>query len=248
MNGRAWSAADDNFLREHYPYENTELVASKLNRSANSVRHRALKLGIRKTKGAYDEARADTYKQESREINRLSLSDVPIEKAYMNEEWLRQKYCEEQLSSLDIAELTNVSKRTVLRWLDNYGIERRESTEITGRTRRKISNLASNRSGDKTSRWNGGIANRQGYRHVLIPDHPNAVGGYVAEHRLVMEFILGRLLSEEEVVHHRDGNPKNNLSSNLFLFPSGGLHAKFHQYKRYTDPNISEEEFMRLSL
>jgi hypothetical protein len=246
MHGREWTAEEDDILMRCYPHEDTRVVLEKLNRGINSVKHRARKLGIRKTKEAYDKARANTYKKEGHEINKLPPKEVPLGKAYMNEKWLYQKYVSEEFSSLDIAEITGVEKTTVLRWLKTYEIERRDNEDITDRTRLKISEHASKRRGPQVGRWNGGVSEygHNGYRFILDPDHPNALDGYVAEHRLVMEFMLGRLLTSDDIVHHRDENKKNNVSSNLFLFPDRSSHAKFHQYKRYKDPNISEEDFM----
>ena len=52
--------------------------------------------------------------------------------------------------------------------------------------------------------------------------------GWVAEHRIVMEKKLGRLLDEEEVVHHEDENPRNNDPDNLRVFPSQLEHKQYH--------------------
>jgi hypothetical protein len=50
------------------------------------------------------------------------------------------------------------------------------------------------------------------------PGHPTASkAGYIAEHRLIMEKHLGRLLNKWEVVHHVDGNKANNALENLQL-------------------------------
>lgn len=65
-----------------------------------------------------------------------------------------------------------------------------------------------------------------GYRYIYSPDHPSRTQmGYVAEHRLVMERVLGRLLTRKEAVHHIDGDTLNNEQSNLQVFASNGRHT-----------------------
>ena len=65
--------------------------------------------------------------------------------------------------------------------------------------------------------------------YVLITDEH---GVRVFLHRRIMEEQLGRKLTAEEVVHHIDGNPKNNSPDNLLLFPNQSEHMKFHQLRR----------------
>jgi len=50
------------------------------------------------------------------------------------------------------------------------------------------------------------------------------------EHRVVMEEFLGRKLLKSEVVHHIDGNKKNNSITNLELL-SREEHGKLHNTK-----------------
>lgn len=71
------------------------------------------------------------------------------------------------------------------------------------------------------------------YVYLYRPDHPHAIGTrklYVAEHRLVMENAIGRYLTEDEVIHHKDGNTMNNVIDNLQLMTSGE-HIRFHKTK-----------------
>lgn len=48
------------------------------------------------------------------------------------------------------------------------------------------------------------------------------------EHRVVAEQMLGRKLNPGEVVHHRDGNKRNNDPENLQVFPSQADHLRWH--------------------
>jgi len=47
-------------------------------------------------------------------------------------------------------------------------------------------------------------------------------------HRIVAEHMLGRSLKVGEVVHHIDGNKRNNSPSNLMIFATQAEHAKWH--------------------
>lgn len=62
----------------------------------------------------------------------------------------------------------------------------------------------------------------------LFVDHPNAIKfGYVLYHRIVMENHLNRLLNPNEVVHHKDGDKKNNNISNLEIM-NRSKHSRMH--------------------
>lgn len=72
--------------------------------------------------------------------------------------------------------------------------------------------------GEKAAHWRGGRSvDGEGYIRVYAPTHPKAFGhgGYVREHRLVMEQHLGRYLESHETVHHINGNKADNRIENL---------------------------------
>lgn len=73
------------------------------------------------------------------------------------------------------------------------------------------------------------IISKGDYLYALVPEHPNSTkNGYVLLHRVTMENHLGRLLTENEVVHHKDGNKKNNDLNNLELL-NKNEHVRLHQ-------------------
>lgn len=77
--------------------------------------------------------------------------------------------------------------------------------------------------------WKGGRKwDQKGYVDVYVPLHPLAKrpSGYVFEHRLVMEAVLGRYLLESEVVDHRDNHPIHNWPDNLRLFDTNADHLR----------------------
>jgi hypothetical protein len=70
-----------------------------------------------------------------------------------------------------------------------------------------------------------------GYMYAATePRHPRAnAKGLYALHRVLVENKLGRYLSENEHVHHADGNKDNNSPENLVVVTReehGRLHAK----------------------
>ena len=67
------------------------------------------------------------------------------------------------------------------------------------------------------------------YLYCKIKDHPNATkNGYVLMHRAVLENYLGRLLTKDEVVHHKNKDKKDNRIETLEIHTHsthGSLHA-----------------------
>lgn len=82
--------------------------------------------------------------------------------------------------------------------------------------------LALARTGTKSPGWKGGRRTTKcGYIQVQAPENPNAQkSGYVPEHRLIMESMIGRNLYPEETVHHKNGIRDDNRSENLELWNS----------------------------
>lgn len=57
-----------------------------------------------------------------------------------------------------------------------------------------------------------------GYIREYVPDHPNKnTMKTVAQHRLVMEGMIGRLLLPDEIVHHKNRRRADNRRTNLQL-------------------------------
>lgn len=101
--------------------------------------------------------------------------------------------------------------------------------------------------GELSSGWKGGryTTKRDGYVYIYAPENINAIkggkggGGYVLEHRLVMEKKLGRFLLKGEDVHHINGNKQDNRIKNLMLV----THNK--HYKEHGCPNCGFKIYLK---
>ena len=86
-------------------------------------------------------------------------------------------------------------------------------------TRNKQNSCGCVRKGENSHFWKGGKIKNNGYVMVYNPEHPNSnPNGYVREHRLVMEQELGRLLNDDEQIHHKNGVRDDNRIENLELW------------------------------
>ena len=113
------------------------------------------------------------------------------------------------------AAILGVSKNTVARRAQEWGIRANQQPP----PRAKF--------GDENWNWRGGRRLIGGYYYIYAPLHPRATKqGAVAEHRLVMEEKMGRFLAVDEVVHHLDGNARNNTPENLAVFRTNADHIR----------------------
>jgi len=109
--------------------------------------------------------------------------------------------------------------------------------------------------GERSPRWSGDrLVTSQGYVAIRVaPDHPHAWGPprlrnfkYAYEHVVVMTTAIGRPLASNEVVHHRNGDRRDNRLENLEIL-TRSEHMVEHETDRVRDRRgrYSAREFPR---
>lgn len=103
-----------------------------------------------------------------------------------------------------------------VRELEKYSLTSGNSTSC--RCKQIDRNRANTR--EKSPTWKGGRhIDENGYVMIYIPEHPRSKkNGYIREHTVVMEKVLGRYLAKEENVHHKNGLRDDNSTENLELW------------------------------
>lgn len=81
--------------------------------------------------------------------------------------------------------------------------------------------------GARSPAWKGGRQKHGRYIKILVGKNKREF-----EHRLVMEKRLGRKIKKGEVIHHINGDGRDNRIKNLVLCKSPGVHTKkYHKQK-----------------
>lgn len=112
------------------------------------------------------------------------------------------------ISGEKIAEKFNVSPQAIYYRLKKASVTLRKSGPAKGEL-----------AGEHNGNWKGGKhIDTQGYVCIRIN------GKYIREHRIIAGKILGRKLRKGEVIHHKNGNKKDNSTENIEVFASHSVH------------------------
>ena len=167
-------------------------------------------------------------------------------------EMLYEHYIVNGETMREVAKNLGIATGTVHKYLKKYGIESRDAHKgMLGKkhseeSKRKMSyaqkgKVFSDEAKKKMSdaKRVGGIGRKKkrsdGYVAIYFPDHPKSNGeGFIMEHVLIMECLIGRHLQENEVVHHINFKRDDNRKENLQLM-TASEHMSYHNKKRHEE-------------
>jgi HNH endonuclease len=112
-----------------------------------------------------------------------------------------------------------------------------EVTALSQKSRKRrhlvIFNKFVNGHGTRISPEKRAVIVKRGYVMIYQQDHTQAHGdGYILEHVLIAEKVIGKILPDKAEVHHIDGDGTNNKNSNLVVCQDHGYHMLLHQRQR----------------
>lgn len=173
-----------------------------------------------------------------------------------SKDFLISEYVTKQKTIKQISEESGYAVGTVFNYIKKYGINTRHT--LSEEAKRKIGEANKGNhyclgrkltpeqiakiSATNKGRWKnpsefGGHKKKRGdgYIKVYCPSHPLATkDGYVMEHILVMEKHIGRTITRDEVVHHKNHVRDDNRIENLQLM-TFKEHASLHMKERWEE-------------
>lgn len=86
---------------------------------------------------------------------------------------------------------------------------------------------------ENNNNWRGGRTITAGYIKILQPEHHRSDPyGYVLEHIVIAESILGKPLPPKAEIHHVNGTRHDNTPSNLVICQDRAYHLLLHRREK----------------
>lgn len=147
--------------------------------------------------------------------------------------FLTKKYLNEKLSIREIGNILNTTAQTIFRRMREFGIRFRSHNESVRLAYKKHPNLT--RRMERGTNWRGGRSKTwEGYIQIYKPGYKSSrQNGYILEHRYIMSTHLGRFLTKNEIVHHKNKNRTDNRVANLSIVMVG------HNYSEVCCPKCN---------